>query len=323
MTSPEPRFRFAPTPSHSLHLGNAVAALIGWAAARAADGTFVVRIEDIDAGRSRPEYIEGGLNALEWLGLDWDEGPRVGGPLGPYVQSERLELYDQRLAELRTGDRSYPCVCSRADIRAAQRAPHLHRTEETPYPGTCRLKWMSGERQGLAPDRGGVRLHVERLGERAIVTWSDAWRGPQREDVRGTCGDVLLGRSQRPTYQLAVVTDDIAMKITHVVRGEDLLGSTARQVLLYRALGAREPVFAHHPLLLDDAGQKLSKRDAAISMDAYRERGAKPGELLALAGRGLGLVDARVRTMNPEDWIDMLANADLKWRSGPVPDGNP
>ena len=172
----------------------------------------------------------------------------------------------------------------------------------------------------LAKDRGGMRLHVDRLGEDAIVRWEDRWRGPQHEDVRATCGDVLLGRAQRPTYQLAVVTDDIAMKITDVVRGEDLLGSTARQILLYRALGAEPPRFAHHPLLVDESGRKLSKRDGSISMDNHRAAGRAPGEVLALLGRGLGLVSHQVRTMAPSDWIDLLANDVLGWASGPLPE---
>lgn len=320
MTSPGPRFRFAPTPSHALHLGNAAAALIGWATARASEGTFIVRVEDIDGGRSRPEFIEGGLDALEWLGLDWDEGPRAGGAYGPYLQSQRLELYDRRLLELEASGDTYACTCSRADIRAAQRAPHLHTGEEVPYPGTCRPPAGASTTGELAEDRGGMRLHIDRLGENAVVRWEDRWQGPQREDVRTTCGDVLLGRAHRPTYQLAVVTDDIAMKITDVVRGEDLLGSTARQLLLYRALGAEPPRFAHHPLLVDESGRKLSKRDGSISMDSHRAAGRAPGEILALLGRGLGLVSSQVRTMKPSDWIELLASDDLGWSSGPLPE---
>ena len=320
MTLSGPRFRFAPTPSHSLHLGNAVAAMIGWAAARASNGTFIVRVEDIDAGRSRPEFIEGGLDALEWLGLDWDEGPRVGGAFGPYFQSERLELYDQRLLELESAGQSYICTCSRADIRAAQRAPHLDQTQETPYPGTCRPTSRTDGKPALAGDRGGIRLHVDRLGSEAIVTWDDRWRGRQREDVRSTCGDVLLGRVQRPTYQLAVVTDDIAMGITDVVGGEDLLGSTARQLLLYRALKADAPSFGHHPLLVDESGKKLSKRDAALAIDTYRSSSRSPERLLALVARGLGLVGSNVRSMTPGDWIDLLATSEIHWHQGQVPE---
>jgi glutamyl-tRNA synthetase len=318
VTRTGPRFRFAPTPSHSLHLGNAVAALIGWASARAALGTFIVRVEDIDQGRARPRYIEGGLDALEWLGLDWDEGPRVGGALGPYLQSERLELYDQRLVELERSQRSYICTCSRADVRSAQRAPHLHEGAEQPYPGTCRPTPGVASAQRLSQDRGGARLHVEHLAAGAIVSWEDRWCGAQREDVRDTCGDALLGRAQSPTYQLAVVTDDIAMGITHVVRGRDLLNSTARQILLYRALGETPPAFGHHPLLVDEQGRKLSKRDASLSIDTWREGARSPGELLALLARGLGLVGASVNRMVAQDWVELMGNAELGWSNGQV-----
>lgn len=318
MTHAGPRFRFAPTPSHALHLGNAVAALIGWAAARAAQGRFIVRVEDIDQGRARPHYIEGGLDALEWLGLDWDEGPRVGGPVGPYTQSERLDLYDQRLAQLAQARASYICTCSRAEIRSAQRAPHLHEGEERPYPGTCRPRPGDNGDRALSDDRGGARLHVNRLDAAAIVSWEDGWCGAQREDVRETCGDTLLGRPQRPTYQLAVVTDDIAMGITHVVRGEDLLGSTARQILLYRALGEATPSFAHHPLIVDENGTKLSKRDASLSIETWRDGDRAPGELLALLARALGLVGPDIARMVPQDWVELVGNQRPPWSNGQV-----
>jgi glutamyl-tRNA synthetase len=309
------RFRFAPTPSHALHPGNAVAAVIGWAAARAVGGTFVVRIEDIDQARSRDEHIEGALDTMEWLGLDWDEGPRVGGDLGPYRQSERLDLYDALLGDLAARGATYGCTCSRADIRSAQSAPHLEAGGEVPYPGTCRPGGDEAT-QELLGDRGGYRLDVTGLGEGAVVSWTDPWQGPQSEDVRSTCGDVLLGRPGHPTYQLAVVCDDIAMGITDVVRGDDLLGSTPRQILLHRVLGAAPPRFAHHPLILGEDGRKLSKRSSDPAVDAYRLAGGSPSRLLASLAHVIGLVPETQVELEARDWIDLLAPTQPAWRPG-------
>ena len=313
MTPPRPRFRYAPTPSRWLHLGNALAALLGWGHARARGGAFVLRIEDIDTTRCRPEFEAGALADLAWLGLDWDEGPDVGGPCAPYRQSERLARYDDALAALLAAGRAYPCRCSRADVRAAASAPHLGLggdPAELPYPGTCR---PGPDRPAVAlpPDRGGVRLAVADLGDAAIVPWTDGALGPQREDVRATCGDALLGRPGQPTYQLAVVVDDRAMGVTDVVRGRDLLGSTARQILLHGALDALGPAaplprFHHHPLILDDAGHKLSKRDDALALRTWRERGASPAPVIASLGRAVGLFGPSVRAARAQDVSDAL-----------------
>ena len=317
-----PRFRYAPTPSRWLHVGNGLAALVGWGLARAAHGAFVLRIEDIDRARCRPEFEDATLRDLAWLGVDWDEGPDVGGPHGPYRQSARMGRYDALLAGLRAADRAYPCRCSRADVRAAASAPHLGpsgEADEVPYPGTCR----PGPERGpvaVADDRGGVRLWVDRLGDDAVVTWRDGLLGDQREDVRATCGDFLLGRPGQPSYQLAVVADDREMGITDVVRGRDLLGSTARQVLLHRVLaGSRDagqgaardgdalvPRFHHHPLILDELGRKLSKRDDAIALRTFRESGADPAALIATLGRAVGLFPGTVRRARAADFTDAL-----------------
>lgn len=306
MTTPR-RFRFAPTPSRELHAGSALAAICGWAACRAVAGHFIVRVEDIDRARSRPELEPRLFDDLVWLGLDWDEPPER--------QSDRLQLYDHALDALVADGRAYPCRCSRADIRAAQSAPHLAvagEEVEVPYPGTCR-----GHAVELPADRGGYRFDVCALGDAAVVDWRDGFIGPQREDVRTTSGDFLLGRAQQPTYQLAVVVDDRLMGITDVVRGRDLLGSTARQILLHRALAglpgaspAPTPTFAHHPLIIDADGRKLSKRDAALSLHALRRDGTDPRTLVARLGRAIGLFDAGVLSATPRDWADALASGD-------------
>jgi len=324
----EPRFRFAPTPSRELHVGNALAALFGWSMARAARGRFILRIEDIDRARCKPEYEEAIFRDLAWLGLDWDEGPDVGGPCESYRQSERIESYDELLRRLEESRLTYACVCSRADIRSAQSAPLADEANELPYPGTCRA-----EEHELPNDRGGYRLDLEslraRIGLEPVVSWLDGLRGPQSEDVRTTSGDVLLGRPGQPTYQLAVVADARAMGVTDVVRGVDLIGSTARQILLHQALahlaanpsksGGRSarnaraalvtptPRFHHHPLLLDGDGHKLSKRDAAQSLSTVAAT-SDPSVFRAQLGRAIGLFADTVRRASREDWIDALGS---------------
>ncbi len=310
------RFRYAPSPSRLLHIGNGLAAVIGWAAARAVGGAFVLRIEDIDATRCTPEYERACIEDLQWLGLDWDEGP--------YRQSERLDQYDAALERLAAAGLSYPCTCSRAQIQAAQRAPHLSRFfadvgTPRPYPGTCRGAGLSAPPEG----HGGWRLDVETLSGDAQVAVDDRWMGPHTEDVRRSCGDFLLGRAGNPTYQLAAVYDDRAMRITDVVRGSDLIGSAARQRLLHRALDATDggcpaPTLAHHPLILDSSGRKLSKRDYALSLSGLRADGVRPERVLAAACASVGLVDAATRALRPMDVVKRLGPdlAAPTWRDG-------
>ena len=309
----ERRFRFAPSPSRLLHVGNGLAALIGWAAARQAQGAFVLRIEDIDATRCKPEFETACLEDLRWLGISWDEGPDVGGPYGPYRQSERIERYDAVLKRLDHVEAAYRCTCSRAEIRAAQRAPHLEQSGEHPYPGTCRH--AAHPPPTANESRGGYRLAVEAMASDALCTWTDEWMGAQTEDVRHTCGDFLLGRTGAPTYQLAVVADDAAMRITDVVRGRDLLGSTARQRLLHQQIGSEAPRFAHHPLLLDDRGQKLSKRDAALTLHDLRESGLQPQQLIGRLAVTVGLAPPTQGPLEAEEFAELMGHAP-QWRDG-------
>jgi len=309
----ERRFRFAPSPSRLLHVGNGLAALIGWAAARQAHGAFVLRIEDIDATRCKPEFENACIEDLRWLGISWDEGPDVGGPCGPYRQSERIERYDALLKALNHAEVAYRCTCSRAEIRAAQRAPHLENPGERPYPGTCRDA-AHPPPTGDEP-RGGYRLAVEAMGSDALCTWTDEWMGSQTEDVRQTCGDFLLGRTSAPTYQLAVVADDAAMRVTDVVRGRDLLGSTARQRLLHQHIGAEPPRFAHHPLLLDDRSQKLSKRDRALTLRELRESGLQPQQLIGRLASTIGLAPPTQGPITAEEFAELMGCAP-QWRDG-------
>jgi glutamyl-tRNA synthetase len=300
------RFRFAPTPSRPIHVGSALAALFGWGFARAAEGAFILRVEDIDRARCRPEHERTLLEDLDWLGLDWDEGPGVGGERGPYRQSERMPLYDAAIAELLAAGKAYVCTCSRNDIRRAASAPHLHDLgtgREVPYPGTCRELEAA---RVLTEGQGGVRLALDRVIAGGAVRWDDMMLGEREEDPRETSGDVLLGRPGQPTYQLAVVVDDIAMGITDIVRGRDLDGSTARQLALRAALGGKPVRHGHHPLIVDEAGRKLSKRDEASPVARLREEGVDPRALVAEVGRAVGVFGGAVRTATAMDFADAV-----------------
>ena len=269
------RGRFAPSPTGRLHLGNVRSALLGWLDARSRGGEFLLRIEDLDPDRSREDAIDGIFEDLEWLGLDWD------GPV--WRQSQRSQVYLEALDGLRRAGRVYPCWCSRAEVARVASAPHLG--EDGPvYPGTCRRN--PAPRAGRSPSQ---RFAVEP----GVVSFDDGLRGRCAQDVAAAVGDFVVQRADGvASYQLAVVVDDAASGITDVVRGDDLLASTPRQLLLYRALGAREPRFTHVPLLLEPSGKRLAKRDGPLTLVALRERGASPevviGRLAALSGLGDG-----------------------------------
>ncbi len=272
---PTYRGRLAPSPTGFLHLGHARTFWTAWRRARAAGGRLVLRNDDLDRDRVRPEFIRGFLEDLRWLGLDWDEGPDCGGPLRPYSQSERMSHYATVLAQLRAGGWIYPCTCSRRDILSAVAAPHAG-DEEPVYPGSCRGRKLEELPAGTrfswrfrVPDGGSVGFTDARLGPQVFVAGRDF-------------GDFIVWRHDGlPAYQLACVSDDIAMQITEVVRGADLLASTARQLLLYRALGAEPPGFFHGPLVTDESGVRLAKRHESLSLRALRAQGRTPEELCA------------------------------------------
>ena len=270
------RGRFAPSPTGEMHLGNARTALLAWLHTRALNGQFVLRIEDIDFTRIRVGAEETILRDLAWLGLDWDEGPDVGGTFGPYRQSDRTGLYEQELAKLET----YPCSCTRKDIlEAIQAAPSAPHGLEIRYPGTC-------SRRGLEPDcRGAIRVRVP-SGE---YCFHDQLHARVCQDVQASIGDFVVQRGDGAfSYHLAVVSDDIAMKITHVLRGEDLISSTPRQVFLYEQLDSSLPNYCHVPLMTDYRGERLAKRDGAPSLKALRESGANPRAIVQDLAVSLG-----------------------------------
>ncbi len=293
------RGRFAPSPTGPLHLGNARTALVSWLAARAAGGAYVMRVEDLDGPRVRPGLESQILEELRWLGLDWDEGPDVGGPSAPYRQSERLTTYAVALGRLREAGLVYPCFCSRAEIAAASQAPHGPSDEGPRYPGTCAALSVEESARRSAARRPAWRFRATP----DEVRFEDLVHGMQEVDVAAQVGDFVVARADGvPAYQLAVVVDDAAMAVTDVVRGDDLLPSTGRQLLLYRALGLAEPRFAHVPLVVGEDGERLAKRHGALSLGELRARGADPREVVGLLAELSGLA-ARGARCAPRDLV--------------------
>ena len=278
------RVRFAPSPTGQLHVGNARTALFNWLLARGHDATFVLRIEDTDAERSTKASEVGILEDLHWLGLEWDEGPDVGGPSGPYRQSERLHLYTSYANELLAAGHAYYCFCSPQKLDE-DRKRDLAEGRPPRYHGTCRSIGPEEARRRIeAGERAVVRF---RIPEHVDVTFQDLVRGDVTFNT-DVIGDPVLVRSDgRPAYNFAVVIDDALMEITHVIRGEDHISNTPRQVLLYRALGFTPPKFAHLALVLGPDHTPLSKRHGATSVSEFRAHGYLPEALtncLALIG---------------------------------------
>ena len=281
------RGRLAPSPTGALHLGNAKTFLLAWLSVRARGGTVVLRIEDLDGPRVKEGAAERAIEDLRWLGLDWDEGPDCGGECGPYVQTERRIWYDAALERLRAAGLVYPCVCTRSDIERAASAPHPG--EEGPrYPGSCRDRFANEAAARTATGRDpALRFRVE-PGE---VAFDDLFHGRLAIDVAGQVGDFVVRKgSGTAAYQLAVVVDDAAMGITEVVRGDDLLASTPRQLLLFRALGLPPPSFRHIPLVVGPDGLRLAKRHGDTRVATFRELGVRPEKLVGLLAGWSGLV---------------------------------
>ncbi len=271
------RGRLAPSPTGFLHLGHARTFWIAHQRARAAGGTLVLRNDDLDTARCRPEFAVAQLEDLRWLGLTWEEGPDVGGPHGPYNQSERLPLYRTAFARLRAAGCIYPCTCSRKDVQAAASAPHEH-ADELLYPGTCRPETLSSDerslRAALEPATVNWRFRVP---DGECVAFNDGALGPQSASAGRNFGDFLVWRKDdTPSYQLACAVDDALMGITEVVRGADLVMSTFRQLLLLRALGHDAPAYHHCPLVTDGQGVRLAKRHDALALRTRRTRGDTP-----------------------------------------------
>ncbi len=272
--------RFAPSPTGYLHLGHVHSALTGWGAARAGGGRFLLRIEDIDPGRCRPEFEAAIIEDLSWLGLDWEKPPRR--------QSEHMADYQGALERLDVAGLLYPCFCTRKEIRAevagATQAPHG--PEGQLYPGTCRGLGADARRARIAEGRNyALRLDVAEAAARAgPLTWSDLGRGRIAADPL-SLGDVVLARKDVATsYHLAVTLDDALQGVTLVIRGQDLFHASHMHRLLQALLDLPVPQWQHHDLIADAAGERLAKRSDAFSIRALREAGKRPAEVRALAG---------------------------------------
>ncbi|WP_322151306.1 tRNA glutamyl-Q(34) synthetase GluQRS, partial [Paratractidigestivibacter sp.] len=276
--------RFAPSPSGRMHLGNAFSALMAWLSARSAGGRMVLRIEDLDPRASSRERAATLIDDLSWLGLTWDEGP--------YFQSERLGVYDEAVARLGEMGLTYPCFCTRAELHAAS-APHASDGTYL-YAGTCRGLGAEEVARRSALRTPAIRLRVPAADDPAgKIAWRDLGFGPQQEVLAEECGDFLIRRSDGVTaYQLAVVVDDCLMGVNQVVRGCDLLGSSARQTYLARLLGFEASAFGHVPLLVAPDGRRLSKRDRDLDLGALREAGVRPERVVGALAAAAGLVDA-------------------------------
>ena len=280
------RVRFAPSPTGDLHVGNIRTALFDWAFARHTGGKFIFRIEDTDKERVTDEYIQRAIDTLKWLGLNWDEGPEVGGPNGPYLQSERLHIYREWAEKFLASGAAYHCYCSAEELEA-ERERQRQANVAPGYGGTCRN--LSAEQIDLYKSEGRKPVVRMRMDD-GITTFVDEIRGEVSFDHKFVPDFVLMRADGSPLYTLAVAVDDVLMKVTHILRGEDLLSSTPRQIQVYKAMGLmpdQYPTFAHLPFVMGQDNAKLSKRNGEVSIAWYREQGYLPEAIcnyLALLG---------------------------------------
>ena len=290
--------RFAPTPSGRMHLGNVFAALMAWLGARSAGGQMVLRIEDLDTRAQNPQVADDLMRDLEWLGLDWDQGP--------FYQSQRQDLYCQAIEDLTERGLTYPCFCSRADLHAAQ-APHASDGTYI-YQGTCRNLTVDQVAEKSAARPAAARLVVPAATDpTGTVTFVDQVFGRRREVLAHDCGDFIVRRSDGVfAYQLAVVVDDGLMGVNQVVRGMDLLGSCARQTYLARLLGFEAPTYAHVPLLVAPDGRRLAKREKDLALGALRAAGVSAQQICGLLAGVAGLIEPGQSVM-PRDLIEAFS----------------
>jgi glutamyl-tRNA synthetase len=265
------RVRFAPSPTGYLHVGGARTALFNWLVARHHGGVFVLRIEDTDAERSSDEMVDGILDGLRWLGLDWDEGPKIGGEFGPYFQSRRLDRHRARAEQLVAHGDAYYCYCTSEELQARREA--AEQAGGWKYDRTC---CTLGADAIAARERAHLPRAIRFRVPEGVTRFDDLVHGPIEFDDANLEDFIILRSDGLPTYQLSVVADDIDMKITHVVRGDDHISNTPKQILLYRALGAEQPAFAHVPLILGPDKKRLSKRHGATSVTEYERQGYLP-----------------------------------------------
>lgn len=308
------RGRLAPSPTGALHLGNARSFLIAWLSSRSQNGKVVLRMEDLDHPKVKPGTASQAMNTLRRLGLDWDEGPDVGGPQAPYTQSKRISVYRKALERLIAKELVYSCVCTRRDVEAAQSAPHAE--DYTPeYPGHCRDRFENYDHARKVT--GESRLPAWRFktpsGKNSFV---DGFHGLREADVSRIAGDFVIARHPDGAgYQLAVTVDDALMGINEVVRGDDLLACTHWQLHLYEALGYVPPRFIHVPLVVGPDGKRLAKRHGDTRIDNILDCGISPGKIVGLLAWWCGWAEFGEELL-PEDLIPRF---DLRMiSSGPV-----
>ena len=295
--------RWAPSPTGDLHLGSAATALLAWLSVRSQGGRLIWRIEDVDGPRSLAGMNARQMEDLDWLGLDWDEGPQQGGPNEPYRQSECDTFYIEALRRLDQAGRIFPCNRSRKELQNA-----VGTSEAGSYPRALRPSAVEPGWLDEVLDRAGTSPAVRFRVDDPPVAFRDRVHGEQVEDVGCTVGDFVLRRRDGIwAYQLAVVVDDGRQGVTEVVRGADLLSSTARQILLQRALDLPTPEYAHGPVLVDSDATKLSKRHGSLSIRSLRERSVPPARIVAALARAMGIYDGS-EDVRP---VDLLESFDL------------
>ena len=305
MKSDRIRGRWAPSPTGYLHLGNARTALVAWLSVRSRRGTFIWREEDLDGPRVVKGMALQAMEDLSWLGLDWDEGPDRPGPYGPYRQSERTMFYEEALERLAQKNRLFPCTYSRKDLLNLASAPHGSE-HFRPYPAGLRPKNLPFNWYDLRANTKISPYAIRFKVENRPVTFSDPIQGDVTERVDRTVGDfVLKRRDGLYAYQLAVVVDDLHMNISEVIRGADLLSSTARQIQLISALDGKIPTYAHVPLVVNENQEKLSKREAPLELLTLRRQGVHPEQIVGYLGYSLGLL-SKARRCHPADLIPVF-----------------
>ena len=278
--------RLAPSPTGALHLGNVRTFMVAWLRARQSGGKVILRTEDLDHPKHKTGAAAQAVEDLKWLGFDWDE---------EYVQSERISLYAEALETLRSKGLAYPCVCSRKDVEAAQSAPH--EGDQLHYPGTCRDRFASWNEacrflnpSPMQEKSARIPCWRFRTPDEAHIAFEDGFAGAYSMDLRAQLGDFPLARDEKGAgYTLAVVVDDAAMGVTEVVRGDDLLPATPQQILLYRALGLKDPNFFHVPLVVGPDGRRLAKRHGDTRIASFREDGMKAEDVIGYLAWSLGM----------------------------------